>query len=464
MLLTARWFSTLFCFLALVTGVMIPSSFASGPANNIHFLSITDVHFDPFISCYQAPVRPCPLIKKLQQTPAAQWPAILAKYDISAPQYRQDTNYPLLKSALGAASQAAQKEQAQFVMVLGDFLGHDYRRYYKQYALDKSSAGYRTFVRKTMVFLTSEFMRAFPGIDAYAVVGNNDSYRGDYVSEPHGAFFSDTAHLWAGLVKDKNNRAALLREFPTGGYYSVDIPHYPALRLIVLNTVLFSYKAKGKNIHQAANTELDWLHEQLAEARKRRQHVLIAMHIPPGIDVYATLQFRLLRLIELWKTEYTERFEAELKQFAPEISGIFAGHLHTDWFQILTLSNANRVPVTGTPSISPLFGNNPGFKIYTYSFTSHQIDNVETFYYPLSKKRWGLEYTFNRVYPLGCNNCPILKGMDALQQTGRLADSYKYYYAVSTTSQPITNQWKPYYWCATRTVNAANYRKCLAAI
>src|SRR5579871_5438950 len=108
--------------------------------NNLaNFLVLADIHFDPFVSCKN--VKPCPLIEKLRQANASEWPKLLAVYDDESPRYRQDTNYPLLISALSAAKRAANAQQAKFVLVLGDFLGHEYRTYYKKYSADKHMMG-----------------------------------------------------------------------------------------------------------------------------------------------------------------------------------------------------------------------------------------------------------------------------------------------------------------------------------
>lgn len=424
---------------------------------DIPFLSLADIHFDPFTACQNQV--PCPLIQALRQAPASQWSGILAAQDKTAPAYRQDTGYPLLKSALDAAKAVAAKEHVQFVLVLGDFIGHDYRKFYRKYAQDNSYAGFQSFIKKTFEFLNLELAQTFPNVSVYSVVGNNDSYNGDYHSKIKGKFFADSAILWSSLIKNKQARADMQRDFPTAGYYAVDVA--PGLRLIVLNTVLFATKAKGEGVDQAATTEFTWLHNQLMAAAEKKQKVLLAMHIPAGIDVYASLQYRLLRLIELWQHEDTDRYEAELKMFSPVFAGIFAGHLHADWFQILTLSNENRVPVTGTPSISPIFGNNPGFKVYVYSPKTQQVENFETYYYPIEKNSsWGVEYSFDKIYQPNCYHCPLADGMNELAPHNALADYYKLFYAVSTTAQPITTKWFPYYWCAIREVNAADYTKC----
>ncbi len=428
-------------------------------SHDMQILSIADIHFDPFLSCHEQ--TPCPLIQSLRAAPASAWPSILSKHDQSHPEYHQDSDYALLVSALAAAKQAAERNQVKTVFVLGDFLGHDYRELYKKYSHDSSRAGYKDFAHKTMMFLTDEIGKTFPDINVYAAVGNNDSYLGDYRFDKNGAFFSDTDKLFAALVKDPANKAAIHAEFPVGGYYAVNIT--PDTKLIMLNTVLFSAKAKPAEAAELAQRQLTWLHQQLQSAKEKNQYVMIAMHIPAGVDVYATLKYRLFRLIQFWNTEYTDKFEAELKEYSPELVAIFAGHLHSDWFQMLKIDDRNTIPVTGTPSISPIFGNNPGFKIYQYSSADGKLRNFETYYYPLNTKAdWGVEYSFDKIYQPNCRDCTLPAGMERLQPANVLADYYKRFYAVSTTSQPITTKWMPYYWCAVQEVDLDKYKKCIA--
>lgn len=442
----------------------VPFVFADDSDNQaFKFLTLSDIHFDPFISCYSIKEKPCPLIRKLQNTPANQWSSIFSAMHIEPAQYGQNSNYTLYHSALAATKKAAETEQAKFVLILGDFLGHDYRRYYKRYSLDRSREGYRSFVKKTFVYLTEQLSQTFPTIDVYGVVGNNDSYQGDYYTEINGSFFNDFSYIFSRLIKNKSNRLLMMQQFPKGGYYAVDLPNQKKIRLILLNTVLFSYKAKGRGIDEAANQQLAWLHKELASAKANKQKVLIAMHIPTGVDVYATLRFRLFTLIELWQRKYTERFQSELEQFAPEISAIFAGHLHSDWFQIMTpLGSAYEIPVTGTPSISPIFGNNPGFKVYRYAMPSMQLEDFMTYYFPLKdKKIWSIEYNFNQIYQPNCHDCSVISGMKSLKKTGDLANYYRQFYVVGGNNQPITSKWDPYYWCAIRDVNVSAYKECI---
>lgn len=441
--------------ISIVLYLFISTGFATESNQSVQFLSLADIHFDPFINCQQK--TPCLVIEKLRTSSSSAWPALLAAYDSNVPARRQDTSYSLLTSALAAAKKAAQTRDVKFVLVLGDFLAHDYRKYYVKYSNDKTLSGYQAFVRKTFEFLNAEFAKAFPEKSIYMVVGNNDSYRNDYVMTVGGDFFQDMAALWSRLIKNPTNQASMQRGFANAGYYAVNIQDN--LRLIVLNSVLFSTKARGKNINAAAQQELNWLHNELSQAAANEQEVFIAMHIPMGVDIYASLKTRLFKLIALWKTEYSNDFQADLEQYAPIISAVFAGHLHSDWFHILTL-NGIEVPVTGTPSISPIFGNNPGFKIYRYAYETAQLEDFLTYYYPLSNSRaWGIEYDFNQIYQSNCHECEAPDNVSMMQRAGSVAGFYRLFHSVNTGSAQ-TLQWTPYYWCAIKNSNVQGYKMC----
>lgn len=324
---------------------------------NIYFLGLADIHFDPFVNCDSSGGR-CPLIAKLKNASVSEWPRLLAEAHINASHIGQDTNYTLLRRALIKASKTAQEENAQFVVVLGDMLGHEYRNDYRAYSGDRSYAGYVTFANKTMAFLTNELATAFPDKSVYMVVGNNDSYSGDYVSRPHEQFFQDTANMWSRLIKNPANKVSMQKTASIAGYYGVQLN--PQLRLLVLNTVMFSHKALGRGSEQAAVGELAWFHQQLASAKANNERVLIAMHIPTNIEVYAMSRIYLFKILGLWKSSFTKAFQADLKEFAPQIVGVLSGHIHFGWFHI----NQDHIPLSGVPAISPIFGQAPKFKMY----------------------------------------------------------------------------------------------------
>jgi sphingomyelin phosphodiesterase acid-like 3 len=346
-----------------------------------NFLAMADIHFDPFINC--AGTKVCPLIEKLRSSSITEWPQIFTQYDVKPQQYRQDTNYQLFMSALKASKQVVNTSHAQFVLVLGDFMGHEFRKNYKRYSSDKTAADYQSFSRKILAFITKQLAVTFPTVDVYSVAGNNDSYQGDYFVKPNGAFFSDAAVLWSGLIKNPSNQFSMQKQFSYAGYYSLVVPYPNNLRLIVMNTNLFSDKVKGKNINIVAMKELNWLHAELQAAKNLHQSVFIAMHIPDGIDFYATNRTRLFRLVKLWQPQYIKRFEAELELFSTEIAGIFSGHLHRNWFQVIDEYD-HEIPVIGVTSISPIFGNNPGFRNISYYAHPIHLDDIATYSFPIN--------------------------------------------------------------------------------
>ena len=187
-----------------------------------NFITIADIHFNPYAGCEKMPV-PCPILNKLREASYQNWESILEKNsDKSISGYYHDTNYALLKSTLFELGQINQKEHPYFVLVLGDWLAHSYRKQYIKYSGDKSAMRYQEFVKKTLKFLTQEMKQTFPDIDVYPVVGNNDSYTGNYNVVPRGAFLRDTAETWVTLIKDKTNQKNFLRDFSVGGYYVVN--------------------------------------------------------------------------------------------------------------------------------------------------------------------------------------------------------------------------------------------------
>lgn len=426
------------------------------------FISIADIHFDPFTTCMKD-VTPCPLIEKLQQAPVEQWEMLLATYDVKLPQYKQDTNYPLLKLDMTELQKIAVAENSAFVLVLGDLLGHNFRQNYDMFATDKTPVGYQAFVKKTLRFLTRKMANAFPSMDVYTVVGNNDSYQDDYFVEPNGAFFKEVADIAGDLIKSKNNQSMMKKEFSTAGYYAVDFPNDARLHLIVLNSVLFSKKVRGISIEHAALEELNWLSDELATVHINHQKALIVLHIPVGIDVYASLKNNPFTIISLWQPMYAEQLETLLQKYAANIMAILPAHFHMDTFQILS-EGANTIPVSFTPGLSPLFGNNPGFKIYRYSSLSLQLQDFVTLRYSLgTTKEWSKEYDFNEIYNPHCFHCQIIEGMKNLQKQGDLVTHFIKYFALGTNSQPITTKWLPYYWCNIHAMTEIAYQNCVAA-
>lgn len=423
--------------------------------NSADFVSLSDLHFNPYDSCSNT--SPCALVDELRTTPVAAWEGILAKHQTSPNTYGADANYPLLKQALHAAAKTV-SNKTRFVVVSGDLISHNYNKLFSQYSSDKSDAAFQSFVKKTIEFVTDELDQAFPHQDVFVALGNNDAYAGDNSYDGTHQFYQDSALIFGQLIRDEATRKTMQQQFAEAGYYAVDVPHQPDLHLIVLNTILFSKKGFGEGIDQAAKAEMAWFDKELQQNNKK---TLILMHIPPGIDVFSSVKLSPFTVVELWKPGYTQQFLAELQQHSAQIVGLLAGHFHMDSFEVLV---KDAIPLVITPGISPLFGNNPSFKVMTYSTTSLNLQDFVTYFDKLNDSSgWELEYSFNKVYQSDCNDCLLVNGMNQLQKVGVLANQFQAYFAAGADAQPITKdqKWLPYYWCAIHHITKEDYLNCV---
>jgi sphingomyelin phosphodiesterase acid-like 3 len=428
-------------------------------ARTATFMAIADLHFNPFFTCTRE--NTCPIVNKLKAKPVSEWKKIFENDDTQKPLYNKEMNYVLFNSALLEFKKQAINHSIQFTLLLGDLLTHHFKENYQKYTGDLTAKGEEDFVNKTIQFIVQQLQEALPFVDIYPVVGNNDSYV-DYISEA--SFYQNNAKIWASLIRNKEIRSNMEREFSKAGYYAFDIPKQSNVHLIILNTTLFA--RQGKGMEAAAQRELHWLHNELTSVQQHHQKAIIALHIPVGIDVYASIVTH--SIISLWHETDTQEFLNEIKHHSDEIIAIFSGHLHADSWQIIELNSRTKIAQIGTPAISPIFGNNPGFKVFFYSRDTLAIKNYLTYYYLLDScvPQWRLAYNFNTIYSDAYSACTgVVECMDHMPAHSKLANHYKKFYMLGRNAQPITqqNKWFPDYWCAMRNLTPKAYQNCLLA-
>lgn len=370
------WFST-------------PAVFAESTPAPYKIMVISDIHFSPYSGCKNS-AKVCPVVAKLNQAPASEWSKILengSPKEFSQP--HQATDYTLIKSMF----EQIQQQKPDAVFILGDFLAHLYRSQYLLYSQDKNRQNYNEFVKKTFEFLTSSIQNSLPsGKIIVEVIGNNDSYGGpeckypDYCMISNGAFLTDVAKIWQAPDN-----------FHQGGYYELTLPG-TNLHLIILNTVLFSTKALGPNIDKAAQQQLVWLNNQLKTIEDQHQKAWLLFHIPPGIDSYATARSLFQSIVPFWKETYSQAFFELIKQYQSTITGVISGHTHRDGSLVLNDTGNNKITDIFVPSISPIFGNNPGYKIFTFNKNDFKLQQVSTYYLNLTNQNntWQKENFFSQ--------------------------------------------------------------------
>jgi sphingomyelin phosphodiesterase acid-like 3 len=377
------------------------------------FIALSDIHFDPFASG-MAPA--------LADAEPNAWAAILNRAPPDYGRYGRDTRWSLLRGALDAM-RAAEPEPA-FLVLTGDLLAHRFRALFEASGIrDRGPGPYRAFVRKTVAFIAKEIARRFPGKPVFLALGNDDNDCGDYRLEPGGDFLYDTLPLVRSLVGAPDDRG-FEREWLGGGGYALPNPALPGVRMVVLDSVFLSrnyFQACGpRREADPGEAALDWLERRLAESERAGEKVWLILHIPPGADAYATLLVGGCpdRLRPMWRTAYTRRFLALAARYASTIAAAYAGHTHMDEFRLLSQHGSASGFVLGTPGISPIFGQNPGFHVYAYG-AAGVLQDRQTWYLANlpqagdpAPPAWRREYAFRQFWDLPGLDLPSLEALD----------------------------------------------------
>jgi sphingomyelin phosphodiesterase acid-like 3 len=434
-----------------------PAARAPGSASRAQgtFVALSDLHFDPFFDSS--------LVAALARAETTRWQGI---FDSSAVQsvsaYGKDSNYPLLKSALSAAAKFA--PEPDFVLISGDFLGHNFPKLFAQYLPGSSHAAYERFLQKTLKFVTAMIRGTYPRARVISALGNNDTDCGDYEMGAPSRFLAGLERLWQPLLGAA--AGSFRRTFPAGGYFSLPHPTVPHLRVAVLNTVLFSPKFQvcggGRDMSEP---QLRWLDSVLRRAARNGDKVWLVYHIPPGIDAYATLQATGpcgSAPVPLWQADDQSRFWSILARHPGVVKATFAGHTHMDEFRLP--AGAGFIHVT--PAVSPVFGNNPGFAVFDYSRADGRIADARTYYLDLAANAgapapWALEYDFQEAYAQPAIDESTLAAVQlAIAGDTKVRDRYMTSYPVSSaSSSAVLAHWKAY-WCAAQAFTAQTFADC----
>jgi len=119
--------------------------------------------------------------------------------------------------------------------------------------------------------------------------------------------------------------------------------------------------------------------------------------------------------------------------------------------------------VTFTPSISPIYANNPGFKIFEYDPTTFDLLNFDVYYYPLNKNdgHWYREYNFNRIFQSECEHCTLLPGLKALFSSNNMDPYFEKFVHVNVPQQ-FSKTEMTYYKCGVNNFSYEQYKSCVA--
>jgi len=459
------WMLSLLLMLLLV-GCGRDSSEKTASQSKVPLVIFSDVHFTPFYDVT--------IFDDLVNSPVEEWVDIFERSSVTdLSSWGQETNYPLLKKALDAASQEIKDGQA--AIFPGDILAHNFPKTFFELYGEEDQEALRSFVYKTVVFFATQVRERFGNVPVMFTLGNNDSYAGDYLLVPGGDFLADTAEAFYNMfLLGEADWENYFSTYTAGGYFVAE-PLGAKVLFVCMNTVFFSQhgsndcSASDNNI---ATTELDWLEQVLEKAQKDRKQVFMVVHIPPGMSIYSTVKSymdgdgKISDADVFWKASCQNRFLEICDRYASVISTIFSGHTHMDEYRlILERDGESYRPAINAPAVSPQYGNNPAFRIVTlrgedWKPLDYRSVNCDL---ALSSPDFSTYYVFSEAYSM---KTPLEESLVDLYPKMRIdvddRENYaRFYYSGHDDANIINDITWPAYWCGVGKMDREAYIECV---
>jgi hypothetical protein len=375
------------------------------PAPLSSFLHISDLHMDPYYNaCFAASPSFCRSFSFVNDTRHNEPPAAFCASAFG--QYGCDSPVDLVRAILEdvRTSETAVSVRASFAVVSGDFSAH--RMWNVSVTYDA--------VRRASVALNETLgslrIRVLPAI------GNNDCFpnyctaNATWQSVQYAALFD----LWSTELEwiAPSEKASFVR----GGYYSADVTAGGHLRVIVLNSVLFS------PLHSAyvplseadleAQAQLQWLDRQLALAAAAGVRAYVVAHIAPASNDYMQQH--------LWHDAYQKAYANIVFNYTISSGGALVvaahlfGHTHRDHFALLPFAGVDGAGLAFlmAPSVSPVSGTSPSWRRVLFDGNSSDLIDYEQYFTDFFDTRagessnttaaaaplWDIEYAFDGAY------------------------------------------------------------------
>jgi sphingomyelin phosphodiesterase acid-like 3 len=478
------------CFIFLVLGNVVWMSGCGGGASAVTpstpgtpatytVVAISDIHFNPLAN-------PA-LFTSLNAQPANQWQSIFDNDQHTNPAppaaFGTDPNYPALVLALAALKQNL--GSSPVVLFSGDMLGHYLPWYFCELYANPAAtltpppspactlnttgtAAMQSFLDKTVAFVSMEIRANVGNVPVIFVPGNIDTYSINGTG-PDTSFLSDNAStFYTQLLNSSVNQASFQSTFTTLGSYSMQLPGSNVLA-IALDSNPFAQSPNLPPLDPYA--ELTWLDSQLSAAQSAGQKVWLMMHVPPGANTTGTAQNAAKGVapnpktddeaVMMWQAQYQAEFMLILEKYPGLIAMGITGHTHMDEFRVLPTGDV----LFGIPGISPVFGNNPAFKIFTIAQASQMPMDYQTIDYNLAASpapaQYSSFYTFSTAFGATAGTTLASSTQQLYPQltssAAATATFINYYDAGNTTSFPYPTGSGTYIMIPWNMANTANW-------
>jgi sphingomyelin phosphodiesterase acid-like 3 len=206
-------------------------------------------------------------------------------------------------------------------------------------------------------------------------------------------------------------------------------------------------------------------------------------HIPPGIDGFSTMvQYRRMTagpqvsvstdicnkaIVPMWKPVWTARLEKIMQDYQSTIMVTFAGHDHTDDFRILHAGQAGGEFVLIDPPVSPIYGQNPSFRVVTVEQGGGLADQSTYYLTNLQAARsdvpgkWMKEYSFAEEWQSHPLNASSLKSVyDRIRTDPKARARWLTLLNVSSSHDTVPANGVDSLDCAVAALDPASYQAC----
>jgi hypothetical protein len=195
--------------------------------------------------------------------------------------------------------------------------------------------------------------------------------------------------------------------------------------------------------------------------------------VPPGADIYSTAQNDYKGKLTttatmMWEPQYQATFLQTVSNYPGLITLTLAAHTHMDEFRVYAPGHVLEI----SPSITPYFGNNPGFRVFSFARDTLKPADYTSFNYDLATNplQFNLYYTFSDVYPLsGSLNASFEQLSFTLAANKEKQALYRdHYFSAHHYSLPAAGTFKqitdadwPVYFCGTMKMEQQTFIDCM---
>jgi sphingomyelin phosphodiesterase acid-like 3 len=404
------------------------------------FLWLSDVHLEPFYG------QPQGLMYKGTNATCNQNASLVSK---PYGQFGCDAPKKLIQSAFAAQQQFVSNGDLDFVLVTGDFVRH-------------GNDLLENPIQDTQAILSimSQMLQStYPNISIIPSFGNNDVTPGYYLDlESPTPLLEMLTNGFAKLLRDDVEVAT----FSQGGYLARNVTE--TITILSLNTVMYSTKHQPDQTYmQDPLGQFDWFEGQLQLAQSAGRVVYVVGHISPTVGSFHHSQ--------LWHDQYLERYFSILKNYREIVLGQLFGHVHSGEFRLLHHPQEKTIqyPMLLSTSLSPIYGDNPSFRVFQYKEDSGLILDYNTYYLDLASQgpNWSQAKSFREKYQVPDMSTSsletIIQTLMSSPQKGSLWDVFlSRKSAYSTISETSCDEECRHEWiCTFQSMTKNDYNACV---